>query len=195
MQESTTESWPVDEDFSVLLARARSGESEAATDLVRRYEPELRRYVRLRLTDSRLRRFVDSIDICQSIFGRFFAGLFEGRYEIHSAQQLIALLLRMAKNEVCDQIRKQRTARRGGPAYQEAPLHSVESLADGGQSPSEQASGREFVAKVLEELPSRERFVAERRIDGFGWAELAVELKTDADVLRKRLSRALCHFR
>ena len=55
------------------------GEEQAATELVQRYEPELRRFVRFRLTNGRLRRHVDSVDICQSVLGRFFVGLFAGR--------------------------------------------------------------------------------------------------------------------
>jgi hypothetical protein len=39
-----------------LLDRVRAGDQEAATELVRRYEPALRRVVRLRLRDRRLRR-------------------------------------------------------------------------------------------------------------------------------------------
>jgi len=96
MQESGIADGPVDEDFAALLGQARLGDADAATEFVRRYEPELRRYVRIRLTDSRLRRYVDSVDICQSILGRFFVGFFAGKYELRSPEQLIAILLRMA---------------------------------------------------------------------------------------------------
>jgi RNA polymerase sigma-70 factor (ECF subfamily) len=195
MQDSVIAAELPDEEFSALLGHARSGDSDAATELVRRYEPELRRYVRVRLTDSRLRRFVDSVDICQSILGRFFVGFFAGKYELRSPEQLIALLLRMAKNEVCDQIRKQRAARRGGGTAQPSALYSVEALADSGMGPSEQAANGEWVGKMLQELPSHERFLAERRMAGFGWVELAAELQTDAEVLRKRLTRALRRLR
>ncbi len=195
MQDTVIAAGPLDEEFSVLLHQARSGESDAATELVRRYEPELRRYVRVRLTDSRLRRFVDSVDICQSILGRFFAGFFAGKYELQSSEQLVALLLRMARNEVCDQMRKQRAARRGGREAQASALHSVEALADSGMSPSEQASNAELVEKMFQELSSYERFLAERRMAGFGWAELAAELQTNAEVLRKRFTRVLQRIR
>jgi len=195
MQATRIATEPLEEDFSALLGCARAGDADAATELVRRYEPELRRYVRIRLTDSRLRRFVDSVDICQSILGRFFVGFFAGKYELRSSQQLIALLLRMAKNEVCDQIRKQRAARRGGRAFDASALHSVEALADSALSPSEQAASGELVEKMLQQLPSDERLLAERRMAGFGWAELAAELHTDSEVLRKRLVRAMRRLR
>jgi RNA polymerase sigma-70 factor (ECF subfamily) len=191
MQDTVIAAGPVDEEFSALLGQARSGDSDAATDLVRRYEPELRRYVRFRLTDSRLRRFVDSVDICQSILGRFFVGFFAGKYELRSPDELIALLFRMAKNEVCDQIRKQRAARRGGRAAQASALHSVEVLADSGMGPSERVANNELLEKMLQTLPSHERLLVQRRMAGFGWAELAAELQINAEVLRKRFTRAL----
>jgi RNA polymerase sigma-70 factor (ECF subfamily) len=139
--------------------------------------------------------FVDSVDICQSILGRFFVGFFAGKYDLQSPEQLTALLRRMAKNEVCDQIRKQRAARRGGRDAQASALRSLEALPDSGMSPSEQASNAELVENVLQELSSRERFLAERRMAGFGWAELAAELQTSAEVLRKRCTRVLQRLR
>ena len=54
-----------DAQFAELMARTRSGDQDAAQQLVREYEPEIRRAARLRLTDPKLRRIVDSIDICQ----------------------------------------------------------------------------------------------------------------------------------
>jgi RNA polymerase sigma-70 factor (ECF subfamily) len=195
MPDSVVAPAAVDEEFSALLDRARSGDADAATGFVRRYEPELRRYVRVRLTDSRLRRLVDSVDVCQSILGRFFAGFFADKHKLRSPEQLIALLLQMAKNEVCDQVRKQRAVRRGGRVAQASTLASAEVVADSKSNPSEQASNRELVEKVLRELPSHERLLAERRMAGFGWVELAAELQTDAEVLRKRFTRALRRLR
>ena len=59
------------DDFEDLIRRIRMGEAEAAAELVQRFEPEIRREVRIRLTDPKLRRVVDSIDICQSVLGNF----------------------------------------------------------------------------------------------------------------------------
>ena len=55
-----------------LLGKVRGGDAAAAEELVRTYEPELRRAIRVRLTDARLRRLIDSIDICQSVLAGFF---------------------------------------------------------------------------------------------------------------------------
>ena len=61
-----------DESFTDLISRVRGGDEHAATDLVRRYEPEIRREVRFLLRDPFLRRSFDSMDICQSVMGSFF---------------------------------------------------------------------------------------------------------------------------
>jgi RNA polymerase sigma-70 factor (ECF subfamily) len=181
----------VDEAFSALLEQARSGQSNAATELVRRYEPELRRFVRVRLTDARLRRFIDSVDICQSILGRFFTGFFAGKYQIQGPDQLIALLLHMARNELCDQLRRQRAARRGGRGVQPSASYPPEDLADSDASPSEQVAATEWVKEVLQRLTAQERLIVQRRMAGTGWAELARELQTNAEALRKRFTRAM----
>ncbi|MBI3466204.1 MAG: hypothetical protein HY000_24585 [Planctomycetes bacterium] len=54
--------------FREMIRRVRAGDEDAATELVRQYEPEIRREVRMRLTDPRLRRGIESVDICQSVF-------------------------------------------------------------------------------------------------------------------------------
>lgn len=43
------------------------------------YGEPLRRIVRMRFTDARLRRQMDSMDICQSVFGDFFVRMALGR--------------------------------------------------------------------------------------------------------------------
>src|SRR5262249_42592666 len=54
-----------------LIRRVRGGDEAAAAELVRRYEPVVRRSARLRL-NPRLRRACDSLDICQAVLGSFF---------------------------------------------------------------------------------------------------------------------------
>ena len=50
--------------FRELIRRVRAGEQDAAAELVRQYEPTTRRMVRVRLTDTRLRAMLDSMDVC-----------------------------------------------------------------------------------------------------------------------------------
>src|SRR5262249_7307378 len=58
--------------FADFVGRIRDGDEQAAADLVRRYEPIIRVVVRTRLGDRRLRRILDSMDICQSVLASLF---------------------------------------------------------------------------------------------------------------------------
>src|SRR5262245_1727728 len=82
-----------EEDFADLLRRLRAGDADAARQLVARYEPEIRRTVRIRLTDPRLRRVLDSTDVCQSVLANFFVRVSAGEFDLSQPEQLTALLL------------------------------------------------------------------------------------------------------
>jgi len=58
--------------FAEFIRRVRAGDERAAAELVERYEPAIRRAVRVRLRDPRLRRLIESVDICQSVLATFF---------------------------------------------------------------------------------------------------------------------------
>ena len=103
-----------DAGFQQLLGRVRLGDETASAELVRLYEPEVRRFVRYRLNTPRLRRLLDSVDICQSVFANFFVRLTEGQFDLESPRHLQQLLMTMAGNKLLDHARRQGTARRGG---------------------------------------------------------------------------------
>jgi hypothetical protein len=63
-----------DEMFADFIQRIRGGDARAAEELVRRYESVIRVEVRHRLSDPRLRRLFDSMDISQSVLASFFCG-------------------------------------------------------------------------------------------------------------------------
>ena len=68
--------------FATFMRRIRSGDGSAAEELVRHYEPIIRREVRLRLEDRRLYRVFDSMDVCQSVLGSFFLRAAAGQYDL-----------------------------------------------------------------------------------------------------------------
>src|SRR6266480_4019842 len=98
--------------FRDLIGRVRKGEQSAAAELVRRYEPAIRRAVRFRLTDPRLRRTCDSMDVCQSVLLSFFVRAASGQYDLDSPEQLLRLLTTMARNKLISQVHKHGAARR-----------------------------------------------------------------------------------
>ncbi|QJW99127.1 ECF-type sigma factor [Frigoriglobus tundricola] len=98
--------------FADLIRRVRAGQAEAAAELVDQFEPEIRRAIRMRLTDPRLRRVLDSVDICQSVFGQFFARAAAGQFDLQEPNQLVRLLVVMAQNRLRNHAAFQQAARR-----------------------------------------------------------------------------------
>src|SRR5258708_3617858 len=92
-----------DEGFNDLIRRVRQGEREAAAELVRRYEPAIRRVVRVHLPDPRLRRVLDSPAVCQSVVASFFVRATRGKYNLDTRNPLLQLLASIARNKVTTQ--------------------------------------------------------------------------------------------
>src|SRR5437763_17042036 len=101
---------PEELSFAELIGRVRTGDQDAAAALVRRYEPAIRRAVRIRLADSRLGRVLDSMDICQSVMASFFVRAALGQYELQAPEQLLKLLASMARHKLADQVDRERAA-------------------------------------------------------------------------------------
>ena len=175
--------------FQDLIDRVRGRDEAAATELVRRYENAIRRVIRLHLRDSRMRRVLDSMDICQSVLASFFVRTALGQYEIDSPEQLLNLLARIARNKLTDkarQLQAQRCDYRRDMAGEE-----TERVFDPASDPSEQVSAREILEKVRAGLDAEEGYLAEQRALGRGWNEIASEVGGTPVALRKKLSRAL----
>lgn len=180
----------IENSFVDLMRRVRAGDEEAAAELVRGYEPAIRRVVRIHMRDSRLRRVLDSTDVCQSVLATFFVRANLGQYELDSPESLLKLLATIARHKVTNQAHKHQAERRD---YRRAEaLGERETLVrDSGSDPSEQASARELLKKVRERLDEDELQIAERRGRGESWAEIATAEGGTADALRKKLSRGL----
>src|SRR5438105_3038755 len=96
-----------DSRFHEFITRIRAGDEQAAVEMVRRYEGVIRCEARLRMTDPRLGRLVDSVDICQSVLASFFAQMAAGRFTLDRPEHLLRLLVQMAHNKVADAARRQ----------------------------------------------------------------------------------------
>jgi RNA polymerase sigma-70 factor (ECF subfamily) len=173
------------------MDRVHAGEPDAAAELIRQFEPEIRLEVRvrLRMQDSRVRRLLDSMDITQSVLGSFFAGVAVGRFAPKHPKQLLALLITMTRNKLLTQMRDQRRKRRDIRRVQSIDT-AAHALADDDESPSQCVAGDELVREFRRRLSEEERLVAERRGDGQPWSTIAEELGGTADGRRKQLERA-----
>ncbi len=179
------------QEFRRLLDRVRVGEPDAAAELVRLYEPEIRRTIRVRLTDPRLRRVVDSLDVCQSVLANFFVRASLGEFDLEKPSDLIALLVAMVRNKVIDQTRRQNAGLRDARRVEPLTDSRIDELPGAAASPDQLAADRDLLEAVRRRLSPDERHLADQRALGREWSELAKELNSAPDALRKKLSRAL----
>ncbi len=176
--------------FPALLQRVRAGDAEAAAELVHAYEPEIRRAIRVRLTDPRLRRTLDSMDVCQSVLANFFVRAAAGQFDLREPKDLLKLLVTMARNKILDRTRQEQAERRDGRRTQASP-DTLAAVADGGETPSQIVSGREMLEVMRARMTPEERDLAEQRVAGRDWAQIAAARGGSPEALRKRYERAI----
>jgi RNA polymerase sigma factor (sigma-70 family) len=177
--------------FEELMRRVRAGDQRAAEELVRRYEPTIRRVVRVRLVDTRLQRLFDSMDVCQSVFGSFFVHAALGDYDLSTPEQLLSLLVTMSRRKVVDQSRRAGAARRDFRRVSEGAADQEKQWAATEASPSQQVAGRELLDEFRRRLTDDERRLADKRAAGLDWNEISAEEGGKPDALRKQLTRAI----
>jgi RNA polymerase sigma-70 factor (ECF subfamily) len=179
-----------DVEFADFLRRVRAGDDRAAEELVRRYEPIVRREVRLKLQDPSLARAFDSIDVCQSVLASFFVRAAAGQFDLDRPEQLLRLLIRMARNKVAEAARRNRAQRRDGRRVEPAGVEQIDP-AGATASPSQVVTARDLLDRVRERLGSEERRLADLRAEGRPWTEIAAAVGGTPDGRRLQLTRAL----
>jgi RNA polymerase sigma-70 factor (ECF subfamily) len=176
--------------FTDLIQRIRAGDEQAAADLVRQYGPALRMVVRLRLQDARLRRVLDSMDVCQSVLGSFFVRAAAGQYDLDQPQQLLRLLVSIARKKVAYYARKEQAQRRDCRRVEATPVDDLE-VTDDAPTPSRLVADRELLHECRRRLSADERRLADLRAQGRAWADIAAEVGGTPEARRMQLSRAV----
>lgn len=179
------------EAFTDLMGRVQAGDAAAAAELIRHCEPDIRLEVRvrLRIQDGRVRRLLDSMDITQSVLASFFVGVAAGRYRLETPQQLLGLLVTMARYKLSKQVRRQRQQRRD--VRRVRPLdEAAQGVHAPGETPSQLVACKELLGEFRKRLTDEERQLTERRDRGQPWDEIAAELGGTAQGRRKQLERA-----
>lgn len=177
-------------NFRALITRVRSSDPTAAEELHRAYGDQLQRIVRVRMTDLQLRRQMDSMDVCQSVFADFFVRMAMGQFDISEPADLLKLLATMARNRVIHHAHKQKAARRDvrrnkADAVEGLGLHGVD------ETPSQIVASREMIQEFFGRLGADERSIAEQRRAGRTWDEIGTELGKSGEAIRKQYERTL----
>jgi RNA polymerase sigma-70 factor (ECF subfamily) len=175
-----------------MIRRVRAGDQQAAAELVRQYEPEIHKAIRAPLISLRLHRVLESADISQSVLANFFTRTAAGGFDLEHPEQLLKLLVTMARNQVRDEARKHQAGRRDRRRLAVgAGAASLETIMDTGPAPSKVVAGQELLEQIYRRLSTEERELAQQRAQGTDWATIAAAHGGTAEAVRKRLSRAL----
>lgn len=177
----------------MLVRRMRCGDARAAEELVRLYEADLRIIARARLFDPRLRQFVDSMDICQSIFGNFFARAYAGQFDIDSPEQLKKLLSKMVRNKITDYARRSQAQSRQAHRQVSQDIGDLDGalMVDSKPSIASLLAAKDFVDEVRKRMTDDECEILERRLLDRNWEEIGNSLNANADAIRKKFARAI----
>jgi RNA polymerase sigma-70 factor (ECF subfamily) len=172
------------EEFQQLLERVRNKDEEAVTELIRRYEPAVRTMVRawLRPWELRLRKVFDSADICQSVLAWFFLKGAPARYDLARPDDLRKLFLVMVRNRVFYKVRQHKKDQQTVSMTRDTEGREL--------PPDEVLAGRELLEMISRSLGPEEAELAQRRLQGMTWGEIAAELGGSADGRRMQLARA-----
>jgi RNA polymerase sigma-70 factor (ECF subfamily) len=181
---------PDENPFTSFLRRIRAGDPDAAAELVRRFEPLIRREARLRLHDPGLRRLFDSMDICQSVLASFFVRTAAGQYDLDKPDDLVRLLVGMVCNKVKFQLRKHHAQRRDTRRLAESTPEELETAAND-PGPSQRVASRELLDEFRQRLTAEERQLADLRGEGYQWADIATRLGGTPKARCKQLARAV----
>lgn len=147
--------------FSDFLKRIRAGDSQAAEELVRKYESLIRRQVRLNL-DSRLNNVFDSMDVCQSVLKSFFVRTAAGQYDLDDPEELVRLLVRMARNKLASAARNEHRQKRD-QRRTAAGDDALAGIAGDTATPSQVVEARDLLAGTRRRLTPEERLLADLR--------------------------------
>ncbi len=177
--------------FAEFMQRIRAGDDAAAEELVRRYEPLIRREVRLRIEDDRLNRAFDSNDVSQSVLASFFVRAAIGEYDLDQPDQLVRLLVAMVRNKLVSRARQERRLRRDVRRVSFGATETLEQVADPCPSASEMLSRQELLDRLRTSLTDEERQIADLRSQGLSWEDVAGRLGGSGQARRMQLSRGV----
>jgi RNA polymerase sigma-70 factor (ECF subfamily) len=168
-----------DQDFAAVLERARGGDAEATAQLVRQYEPEVRRVARRRLGPA-LRAALESIDLVQSVHRSLLRCLRENRFTITGPQDLVALAVTMVKRKA---------ARKWARLQREREVLQLRALVLSRIKPDRASKLAEELQDLLETLDDSDFQLVKLYLEGHSTVEAARILGLDPDSLRVRRSR------
>jgi RNA polymerase sigma-70 factor (ECF subfamily) len=125
------------------------------------------------------------------VLASFFVRVATGQFDLDNPDQLIKLLVSMARNKLASRAQRERCLRRDVRRVVTATPEALEQVADVQPSPSELLSRRELLDRLRSELTDEERQIADLRGQGLDWAQVAQRLGGSSQARRMQLSRGI----
>ena len=170
-------------ELQEFFARIQGGDEGSVEALLQEMDPFLRRVIRMRLVDGRLRRAVDTTDILQSLLKDFLPQPSAGEPAETSSGELCAYLAAAVRHKVQTRLRKER--RHAGSLPEEWDPASPEPDA------RQRVEDQDFAAVIRSRLDESARLLLDLKAQGLNWHEIAAKVGGRPDALRMRLNRAV----
>jgi RNA polymerase sigma-70 factor (ECF subfamily) len=183
---------PTEDSFDDVMARLRTGDADAATQVFQRFAGRLIVLARGHL-DARLRRKVDPEDLLQSAFQSFFHRHREGRFQPENWGSLWSLLIVITLRKCGGWARRFQAARRALSAEVTAAGSADESAVieafSAEPSPAEAVMLSEVVERLLRDLGPRDGEILTLALQGYSAAEISDQLHRPARTVYRVLER------
>lgn len=175
------------------MERWRNGDEYAAEVLHNRYVAKLLNLVGRHLAN-RFNPRLAADDVVQSVFGSFFHGAKEGRYEFECENDFWKLLLTMALNKVRNTVRHHQTQKRD---LSKESFSTNSAGAEGivAHLRSPQRVAREYLEflecldELFEHLSPREQKLLRYQVEGYTQQETAEKLNVNERTIRRMILR------
>jgi RNA polymerase sigma-70 factor (ECF subfamily) len=169
-----------------LVQRARSGDTAAYEELVRRHQKRV-----FAIVGGILRRREDVEDVAQQVFLKVYLSL--GRFDLRSS--FSTWLYKITVNECWDLLRKKKARRLVYEAdmgeEQARQVTTAEGDAAGPADAFQRAEARQLVERLLAHLPEEERvMLVLKEAEGFSVEEIGELLGMNVNTVKVRLFRA-----
>jgi DNA-directed RNA polymerase specialized sigma24 family protein len=172
-------------ELQEFFAALRSGDPQTVEPLLNRLDPSLRRIIRSRLKDARLRRVADTNDIFQSLLKDFLFQKESQQSPSESSAGMYAYLAAAAYYKIQAKLRKERRLA-GSLADHFEPISQE-------PQPTRRLEDRDFIEAVRERLSDDGRLLFDLAVQGLAWAEISAVVGGKPDALRMRLRRGIAN--
>jgi RNA polymerase sigma-70 factor (ECF subfamily) len=179
-----------DDDFTDLMARAKSGEPAAIRDFLSRFEQEVRMMVRARLP-RKLRTQFDSNDFVQAVWKSFFWNLRQNQREFANTDHLRGFLAGVVRNKVREQYRRLTRTEKYDVSREErlyirrGDREVLRDVVSPDPSPSDAAQAGDRLEQLTAGRSQREVEVLTLRQEGLTFVEIAVQTGMNERSIRR----------